>query len=421
VRAIPIQNIGLVNKRREIREAFEAYSRDIFADQSFIRDSTVKAFEQAYASYNDVSFCVGVNSGTDALEVALVQAGVESGQVVIIPSFTFIATAYAVSRIGAIPRFADVLSTNYTIDPDSVNKIVKELKQSKTVPTAIIAVNLFGHPCDYDSLRTIADSNSMVLIEDNAQAHGAKHNGVMCGAIGDLNATSFYPTKNLGGIGDGGALTVPAKRITHLGSLERCIREHCNLGLNGVNFVKIGNRHSRNVYSNLTDAKGSRNTRLDAIQAAFLLAKLPHLDKLNDERREVAAYYTKRLSKYVPYIMTPVPLSNTEPVWNQYVICTEDRERLALALENKGIGTKVYYDPCCHQVAPYNPAPKDRMYNPSSLVERREQMDKALPVTVTLSKKALALPCYPGLLKEDLEHVCDTIEEFAVGNWTLSG
>lgn len=360
---IPLRDLAAqdASLRDEIRAAVDR----VLASGVYVGGTEGAALERELASALSVEHVVAVNSGTDALVLALRAAGIGPGDEVIVPSFTFIATATAVSLTGASPVFADSLSDIFTIDPASVVAAVTPRT------AAVIAVHLFGEPAELDSLASVCASNDLLLIEDVAQAFGARYRGVTVGAAGALSAFSFYPTKNLACAGDGGAV---ATNDAALAALVRSLRNHGR-----------GDDH--------THVRLGVNSRLDEVQAAILRVKLPHVAAWNARRVALAAAYRQGLGG--TRALCPAPLSYTSHVYNQFVIAHPERDALRERLSAAGIGTALYYDTPCHRQPLYA---NDR---PSQL-----------PNAERWSRTVLALPIYPELPDGAVESICAEIRAF---------
>lgn len=338
---------------------------------AFILGPENKAFDAEFAEAVGAPFCLGVDSGTSALELALEAVGVGPGDEVIVPSFTFIATATAVSVLGAVPVFADVDEATLTLDPRSVEKLIT--KKTK----ALVPVHLFGQPADMDPLIALAKSRNprLFIVEDCAQSHLATYKGKTTGALGDAGAFSFYPTKNLGAAGDAGALTMsdPALRDRVL-ELRNC---------------------GRTIGATYHHARVGHNCRLDEIQAAVLRIKLRHLKAWTAARRRVAGLYHEGL-KGLPLRLPPLGGADTQGVFHLFTVRTERRDALAETLKRQGIGCGVYYPIPVHQQPAYAGLPA------------------RVPLTVSerASREALSLPMFPELADADVARVCEAVRVF---------
>jgi dTDP-4-amino-4,6-dideoxygalactose transaminase len=349
---------------------------EVLASGAYIGGPNVVSFERQFATYIGTSECVGCNSGTDALYLALRAMNIGAGDEVITTPFTFIATAETISAVGATPVFVD-------IDIATLNLDLSQLAAAITPRTrAIMPVHLFGNPLDMTKLMSIATQHDLIVIEDCAQATGAKWNGKQVGSIGHFGCFSFFPTKNLGACGDGGAVTL---NHPQLAADLRMFREH----------------GSRQRYYH--EAIGI-NSRLDAIQAAILQVKLPHLDRWNQQRAAVAAGYQKLLGN-IPNIITPQPTLGGESAWNQYtirVVAPADKEpatyrdRVRTSLQEAGVISMIYYPLPLHLQSVY----QDLGY-PSG----------KFPVTELVSHQVLSLPMFPELTPEEQQRVVYALKD----------
>jgi len=329
----------------------------------------VELFEKEFAGFIGVKFGVGVGSGTEVLHLALAACGVGPGDEVITVSHTAVATAAAILLSGATPVFVDIEPGYFTIDPDCIKKVV-------TFNTkAILPVHIYGHPADMDAIMQIAEEYGVKVIEDCAQAHGAQHKGKRVGAIGDIGCFSFYPTKNLGAIGDGGMVV---SNSPELAGKIKLMREY----------------GWKDRY--ISSGKGW-NSRLDELQAAILRVKLKHLDEDNRKRIKIAEQYLNGLKGLA--LGLPARKADCGHVYHLFVIKTKDREALQDHLGKKGIRTSIQYPVPVHQQPHYAGTAK---YKP-------------MPVTEKLAKEVLSLPMYPELSLGEGETVNDTIKEFYYG------
>jgi dTDP-4-amino-4,6-dideoxygalactose transaminase len=334
----------------------------------FILGKELEKFEAAYAKSTNTSFCIGVGNGHDALFIALNACAIGPNDEVIVPAHTFIATWLAVSKTGAkiIPVEPD--ANTYNVDPT-------KLEQHLTKKTkAIIPVHLYGQSCDMTAILKVAKQNEIVVIEDNAQAHGATWCGEPTGGLGDINATSFYPVKNLGAIGDGGAITTNDDERAAYASQYR------NYGFKEKN---VGEQQGI-------------NSRLDEIQAVVLSIKLKHLKSWNDERRRLAALYLERL-KNVGDLLLPLSHHDAQHVYHLFVIRTEKRDALQGYLRTHHIETMIHYPIPPHLQKSYN-----------DLGFRKGDY----PITESIAKTCLSLPLWPGMTNDEVEYVCDQIKKF---------
>lgn len=351
--------------RKEILSSIET----IIQNASYIKGPILEIFEQDFAQFTGTKYAVGVASGTDALHLSLHALGITSGDEVILPVNTFVATAYAVLYVGAKPVFVDIDSQTYNINPELIEKNIT--KRTK----AIIPVHLYGNPADMDRVNTIARKHNIYVLEDAAQSHGAIYKKKRTGSLGDIAAFSFYPNKNLGAYGDGGAITTDSKKLAE--KLKK-IREY------GASkkyiFDEIG-----------------FNSRLDTIQAQILQIKLKHLDAITKKKREKAAYYTKNLHKYSPFIKTPYIQQDSMHAYHLYTISVPKRDQLMKYLADNKIQTGIYYPlPLHQQKSLHNLGYKKRDF----------------PITESLSKEILSLPIYPELQKKQQDYIIEHIASF---------
>jgi len=354
----------------EIREALDR----VVASQGFVLGPEVEAFEEEMATYLGVPHAVGVASGTDALLLPLKAMDAETGDEVIVPAFTFFATAGATWNAGLKPVFCDV-------DPETFNVTVETLEAVRSSRTrAVIPVHLFGQMAPMEEIQAWADRHGILVLEDAAQAVGARRRGgpggdsTMAGAWGRMGAFSFFPTKNLGGFGDGGMVT---SRDDELAERIRKLRVH----------------GGRQMYHH--EMVGT-NSRLDALQAAVLRAKLPHLDGWTAGRRENACRYDGLLSG-VDGVEVPPVLEGNFHVYNQYTLRVERRDELRSHLGEKGIGSGVYYPVPLHLQACFAPL---------------GGTEGDLPVAESLCRRVLSLPVFPELETESVDAVGEAIREF---------
>ncbi len=347
----------------EIRAAFDR----VYTASWYIDGKEDEAFEKAFAEYCSMQYCVGCGNGLDALVLALKALGIGEGDEVIVPSNTYIATALAVTYVGATPILVEPYLDTFNINPS----LIRENITPRT--KAIIPVHLYGQPCEMDDIMAIAEKFGLFVVEDCAQAHGALYKGSKIGTFGHVSAFSFYPGKNLGALGDGGAI------VTNDADLASKIRA-------------LGNYGSDYKYHHIY--KG-QNTRLDELQAAFLTAKLPHLDRMNEERRRIANRYLRGIKH--KDICLPSIIDEVVPVWHIFAIRTNRRYELEKYLTDAGIGVNKHYPIPIHLQECY-----------ADLGISKE----ALPIAVEISATELSLPMYYGMTDEEIEFVIDTINGF---------
>jgi dTDP-4-amino-4,6-dideoxygalactose transaminase len=334
----------------------------VLQSRRFILGPEVRSFEEEMASYLESPHAVGVGSGTAALYLALLALGIGAGDEVITTPFTFIATAEAVAQCGATPVFVDIDPSTFNLDPEAVQDRIT----SRT--RAIIVVHIYGLPAEMVTLRRLADSRGIALIEDCAQAAGAEYEGRKVGSLGDAAAFSFFPTKNLGCAGDGGMVCT---RDAEVARRVRALRAH----------------GSEKKY--LHDVIGV-NSRLDEIQAAILRVMLRHLDRFNDMRREIASLYGDRLDGVRP----PVEPERGKHVYHLFTIKTMGRDDLMERLSAEGIGCRVYYPVPLH----LQPCFSHLGYGPGDF-----------PVTESVTGEILSIPMFLGMSGEEVDRVCDVI------------
>ncbi|WP_260504326.1 DegT/DnrJ/EryC1/StrS aminotransferase family protein [Paenibacillus illinoisensis] len=332
----------------------------------FVMGSELEQFEVEFAEYCDTSYAIGVGSGLDALCLILKAYGIGPGDEVLIPSNTFIATALAVSYVGATPIFVEPNEATYNINSELI-------EQSITAKTkAIIAVHLYGQAADMDEINQIAEEYGLVVIEDAAQAQGALYKKRRVGSLGNAAGFSFYPGKNIGALGDGGIVTTNDEQLAHR------IKELRNYG-SSIKYIHT--------------SKGT-NSRLDEIQAAVLRIKLRHLNGWNKDREQIAQRYNSKLAGY-GIILPEVP-DWSLPVWHQYIIRVSNREKVQEELKNRGIQTLVHYPVPIHLQEAY----KEYSY-----------LKGKLKLTETLSNEVLSLPMWPGMSESQIDTVCRILWE----------
>jgi dTDP-4-amino-4,6-dideoxygalactose transaminase len=371
---------------RQIEHEVVPMVKEAMENAAFIGGPQVSGFEAEFAAFCDSKYCVGVNSGTDALRFALLAAGIGPGDEVITVPHTFIATTEAVSQVGARPVFVDIDPKTYNIDPNRLEDYLrKRLDGNKTStqhpapstqprPKAVIPVHIYGQPADMDPILEMARKNNLVVIEDACQAHGALYKGKKAGSLGIAGCFSFYPGKNLGAYGEGGAVVTQSEDMA---DKIRMIRDH---------------GQAKKYYHDLEGYNG----RLDAIQAGVLRIKLKRLAAWNESRRQNAAYYDQLLSK-IPGVTIPLQSEHATSVYHLYVILVDDRDGLQKHLSEKGVGTGLHYPVPLHLQKAY----ANQGYKKGDF-----------PVTESMASRLLSLPMFPELTKEQIEYVASSIEEF---------
>jgi dTDP-4-amino-4,6-dideoxygalactose transaminase len=386
--AIPF--LDLVTIHRELEPELTGVFKRALDTAGFIGGPMVEQFEREFAEFCDSKFCVGVNSGTDALRFALSAAGVKSGDVVITVPHTFIATTEAISQVGAEPRFVDIDERTYNMDAakvlnylensctfDSQLDVLIDNKTGKRV-TAIVPVHLYGQMADMDALLEIAAKYKLVVIEDACQAHGAQYFSKkenrwrMAGSIGKAAAFSFYPGKNLGACGEAGAITTNDEGVARA---TRMMRDH---------------GQAKKYYHDMEGYNG----RLDSIQAGFLSVKLKHLASWNESRREHAAKYNELFAAAKTNVVAPHEPSWSKAVYHLYVIQVENREVLQAVLAKENIGTGIHYPIPLHLQKAYS----NLGYRPGDF-----------PVCEKAAERILSLPMFPAISEADQARVVETV------------
>lgn len=331
----------------------------------FIDGKELLNFENKFAEYCDTDYCVGCGNGLDGLTLALRAMGVEKDDEVIIPSHTFIATALAVSNIGAKPVFVEIKEDDYTINPEKIEEKITDKTK------AIIAVHLYGQCADMDEINKIAKKHNLYVLEDAAQAHGALYKGRKAGSLGDAAEFSFYPGKNLGAMGDAGCVVTNNKEIAEKVRILRnygSTKKYCH-ELKGV------------------------NSRLDEIQAAILSVKLKNLDKWNEFRKKVANRYLFGIKN--KKVKLPIINKNNEHVWHLFVVEVDDREKFMNYLKDNDISSLIHYPTAISKQKAYN-----------------EYKDLDFPIAVSKANKVVSLPMYYGLTDEEIEYVIKLINNY---------
>lgn len=359
--------LDLLDSTRALRTELDAAYNRVLSAGRYILGPEVDAFEAEYAQYCETKHCIGVGNGLDAISLTLRAMGIGPGDEVIVPSHTFIATWLAVSHAGATPVAVEPEEDFFTLDP-------RKLEQAFSPKTkAIIPVHLYGHPADMDAIMELASRRGIKVLEDAAQSHGARYKGRRTGGLGHAAAFSFYPVKNLGALGDGGAIT------TNDDVLAERLRDLRNYG------GKVKYMH---------DVQGF-NSRLDELQAAFLRAQLPFLDTWNAHRQHIATIYEQGLAD-TPGLRLPRVAAWAESVWHLYVVRFKERERIQQELQKKGIGTLIHYPVPPHLSGAYQ---AEGVAAPS------------YPIAESMAKEVLSLPIGPQLSEADARAVVAAIQE----------
>ena len=365
-----ITGVPLVDLRRQyhsIKEEIDSAIRDVLESQAFILGPQVKEFENLFASYCNTKHAIGVSSGTDALLLALKSLGIRDGDEVITSPFTFFATVGSICNTGAKPVFVDIEPESFNIRPDLIEKCIS--KKTK----AIIPVHLYGQCADMDPILEIAKKHDIKVIEDSAQSIGAEYKGRKSGSMGDLGCFSFFPSKNLGGLGDGGMVTCNSDELEEL-----------------IYMLRIHGGKPKNYYPVL-----GINGRLDTIQASVLIKKLRHIDLWCEKRREKASYYTERMKGL--NLVKPKAKKFNKHVFHLYVIRVQERDRFIEHLRANNIDCAVHY-----------PVPQHLQKCLAYLGYKEGDM----PEAERAAKETVSLPIFPEITKEEQDYVIDTIKNF---------
>lgn len=393
--------LDLRTQYQGIKQDVEPAILDIMESCCYIGGPYVQQFEESAKKYLGVKHVAGCSNGTDALVLGLKACNVKPGDEVITTPFTFFATAEAIASIGAIPVFVDVRQEDYTIDPDKIEAAITE----KT--TAILPVHIFGAPCDMDCIMEIAENHNLKVIEDDAQAIGSEYKGRKAGTLGDVGCFSFYPTKNLGGAGDGGMVTT---NNDSLNIIVRAYKEH-GAGQEGAEALQLlggGITEVTNIAESDTELYNpykyfnyliGYNSRLDAIQAAVLSAKLKHLNEYNARRSQIAQMYFDGLTEK---LKRPVYSSDVKPCWHQFVVRSDYKQELCSYLSEHGVGNATFYPVPLH---------KQKAFHASNC----KNPDVKLPVAEEISSQSVCLPIFPEMTDEQVGYVIDTVNKFYEG------
>jgi dTDP-4-amino-4,6-dideoxygalactose transaminase len=392
--AAKIPFVDLIALHQELREELVASFRAALDTAVFIGGAAVEGFEREFAAFCESKHCVGVSSGTDALRFALMAAGVRSGDIVLTVPLTFIATTEAISQAGALPDFVDIDARTYTMDPEKLREYLETncvldsgtgryVHRTLGMPvTAVVPVHLYGQTADMDPIVALAERYQLIVVEDACQAHGAEYFSAKenrwrkAGSMGRAAAFSFYPGKNLGACGEGGAVTTNDEGLARTVGM---LRDH---------------GQSKKYFHDIEGYNG----RLDAIQAGILRVKLKHLERWNEERRKCADGYNELLIPLQGVITTPYRPSWSKPVYHLYVVRTANRKELQNHLTEAGIGTGIHYPIPVHLLGAY---------------ASRNWKRGDLPVSEEAADQILSLAMYPGLQGQQQSRVAEVIAEFA--------
>ena len=366
IREVPFLNFRPAHE--PIREEMQAAFMRVYDSNWFVLGSEVKAFEEEYAVFSSCSQVVGVSNGLDALTLSLRAMGIGPGDEVIVPSNTFIASLLSISHVGAKPVLVEPDVRTYNLDPERIEEAITAATR------AIIPVHLYGQPSDMTRIMALAKQHGLRVLEDNAQAHGAQFEGRTAGTFGDAAGVSFYPGKNLGALGDAGAVT------TNDATLATTVRQLSNYG------------SSKKYYNDVI----GNNMRLDELQAALLRVKLRHLNGWTEQRQALAARYDQEL-KGVGDLILPYVDPRATHVYHLYVVRTKRRDELQAFLRNRGVGTLIHYPVAPHLQPAY-----------AELGHRRGDF----PLAEELADTVLSLPIYPGMTSDEQEYVIDTLRAF---------
>lgn len=362
-----VQFIDFTEQYRAIKDEVDAGLKKVFEKGDFILGEKEQEFEKEFAAYCDSKYAIGVNSGTDALYLALAAFNIGVGDEVILPSFTFIATALCVSYTGAKPVFADIERETYNIDPESFKRAITPRTK------AVIPVHIYGQSANMKEIVDISRKHNIKVIEDACQAHGATYNGKKTGALGDVACFSFYPTKSLGAFGDGGMIVTSDPSVNEASLMLR------DYGRKGRYDHKI---------------KGF-NSRLDTIQAVVLSAKLKYLDQWNEMRRQKAALYNARL-KDVDGVRIPVAKKDRTHVFQTYAVCVQNRDKVADEMKKRGVSVLIHYPIPLHLQEAY---------------QELGHTKGDFPQCEGMSDETLSLPMFPHITEEQIDHVCRALKE----------
>lgn len=352
---------------KEIQEEILSKFKEVYEKNWFIQGEEVKKFEEEFAAFCDTKYCIGCGNGLDALYLILRGYDIKEGDEVIVPSNTYIATALAVSYTGAKPVFVEPDINTYNIDPKLIEKAIT--KKTK----AIMAVHLYGQPADMDEINNIAKKYNLKVIEDSAQAHGSLYKGKKVGSLAHASGFSFYPGKNLGALGDAGAVVTNDKEL-------------------GDKIRAIANYGSDKKYNHIY--KGT-NSRLDEVQAAFLRIKLRNLDKWNEERIKIAKKYNDGINN--PNIIKPLEADYAKHVWHLFVVKTQKRDEFQQYLNANGIGTTIHYPIPMHLQGAY---------------EELKISKGTLPLAEEIADEVISLPVWYGMKDEEINYVIDRVNSW---------
>ncbi len=385
--------LDLASPHQELESELLAVAKKAFQTAGFIGGPMVEEFEREFALFCDAKYCVGVNSGTDALRFAFLAAGVNPGDIIVTVPHTFIATTEAISQAGAHIAFVDIHEETYTMDPEKLREYLEDHcegdratgkfieKVSKRVVSAVVPVHLYGQTAEMDPILDLAKKYNLIVIEDACQAHGAEYFSKNenawkgAGSMGKAAAFSFYPGKNLGACGEGGAITTNDEAMA---LRMKMIRDH---------------GQAKKYYHDIEGYNG----RLDSIQAGWLSVKLPHLAKWNESRRNLAHRYHQLFAEVKDSIILPLEASWTKGVYHLYVVRVQDREVLQARLAEAGIGTGIHYPIPLHQQKAY---------------QHLGYKTGDFPATERVAREIVSLPMFPQLSRTQQDEVVAAVKEF---------
>ena len=350
--------------KEESLKVFESF----FDSNYYVLGTMVRDFEAKYSKFNQTNFTIGVANGLDALHLSLRALGIKNGDEVIVPSNTYIATVLAISYTGATPIFVEPRKSTYNLDPELLENAIN----SRT--KCIMPVHLYGQACEMDEIMRIANKHNLFVVEDNAQAHGASFNGELTGSFGDVNATSFYPSKNLGALGDGGAVTTNSQLIAD-------------------KIKTLRNYGSQKRYYNETVGY---NSRLDELQAGILNLKLNYLSEWTSERQDIGSFYNQKL-RGVGDLILPHTVEGASNSYHLYVVRTKFRDELQEYLTKNNVGSLIHY-----------PIPPHLQEAYTDLGYRKGDF----PIAEEIANTILSLPLFIGMKEEELESVVQKVKDF---------
>ena len=363
---IPVPMVNLKANYFSIKDEIDSAVSNVVESGSYILGGEVKKFEEEFAKYNNARFCVSVSNGTEAIHISLMACGVKEGDEVITTPFTAVPTIVAIESAGGVPVFADIKPETFNIDPEAIKKKITHKTK------AIVVVHLFGNPCEMDKIMEIAKNNNLKVIEDACQAHGAEFNSVKVGTFGDVGCFSFYPTKNLGAMGDGGAVITNNREIAD-------------------ELILLRNYGQTEKYNHF---KKGFNYRLDEIQAAILRAKLRHLEEWNKKRINAALLYNSLIKN--PNIVLPSILPNAKHVFHMYTLRVKEREKLINMIEKNKIFWGIHY-----------PLP---VYLQTAYREYRTPENRC-PNAEMVSQEVISIPLHPEITEDKIRFVADVLNK----------